>query len=211
MTEKSGFQPDTFNQAILMLRKHYLGGVLEAGCDEAGRGCLAGPVFAAAVIFPPGFSHPMMNDSKQLSTKHRYYLRDIIEKNAIAFAVEMACNKEIDTLNILNASILAIHRALGKLDPVPQHIIIDGNHFAPYCEIPFKTIIRGDSKYQSIAAGSILAKTYRDDFMVGLHNIFPQFGWDQNKGYPTRKHREAIFNCGITPLHRKSFTLLPLQ
>ena len=194
----------------LMLKKYYLEGIPEAGCDEAGRGCLAGPVFASAVILPPDFSHPMLKDSKQLSEKQRYYLRDIIIKNAISFAVAMACNEEIDDLNILNASILAMHRALDKLDLKPRHIIVDGNHFAPYFRIPFKTIIRGDSKYRSIAAASILAKTYRDDFMIGLHNIFPHYGWDRNKGYPTKKHREAILHCGITPLHRKSFTLLPL-
>jgi ribonuclease HII len=195
----------------LMLKNYYLGGVLEAGCDEAGRGCLAGPVFASAVILPPDFRHPNLKDSKQLSEKQRYYLRDIIIKNAISFAIGIACNEEIDDLNILNASILAMHRALDKLDPAPRHIIVDGNYFAPYFEIPSKTIIKGDSKYRSIAAASILAKTYRDDFMIGLHNIFPQYGWDRNKGYPTRKHREAILHCGITPLHRKSFTLLPLQ
>jgi ribonuclease HII len=194
-----------------MLKTHYLQGILEAGCDEAGRGCLAGPVFASAVILRANFSHPLLNDSKQLSEKHRYYLRDIIIKNAVSFAVAMACNEEIDDLNILNASILAIHRALDKLYPAPRHIIVDGNHFAPYFKIPFKTIIKGDCKYQSIAAASILAKTYRDDFMKDLHNSFPQYGWDRNKGYPTIKHREAIFNFGTTPLHRKSFTLLPLQ
>jgi ribonuclease HII len=194
-----------------MLKKQYLRGILEAGCDEAGRGCLAGPVFSAAVILPPDFNHPLLNDSKQLSVKQRYYFREIIEIEALSFAVEMACNEEIDALNILNASILAMHRALDKLDPIPQHIIVDGNHFAPYFKIPFKTIIKGDSKYQSIAAASILAKTCRDDYMAGLHNTFPEYGWNQNKGYPTRKHREAIFNCGITPLHRKSFTLLPSE
>jgi len=191
-----------------MLKRHYLGGILEAGCDESGRGCLAGPVFASSVILPAGFSHPLLNDSKQLSEKQRYYLRDIIINDATAFAVAMACNEEIDDLNILNASILAMHRALDKLYPFPQHIIVDGNHFAPYFGIPYKTIIKGDSKYQSIAAASILAKTFRDEYMTGLHNDFPQYGWSQNKGYPTRKHRDAIINFGITPFHRKSFALL---
>ena len=194
-----------------MLEKHYLEGILEAGCDEAGRGCLAGPVFASAVILPPDFSHPLLKDSKQLSEKWRYFFRDIIIRKAISYAVAMASNEEIDDLNILNASILAMHRALDKLDPVPQHIIIDGNHFAPYFKIPFKTIVKGDNKYRSIAAASILAKTFRDDFMIGLHKKFPRYGWNRNKGYPTKKHREAILHCGISPLHRKSFTLLPLQ
>ncbi len=191
-----------------MLKKHYLGGILEAGCDEAGRGCLAGPVFASAVILPPDFNHPLLNDSKQLSEKQRYYLRDIIIDHAISFAIATACNEEIDDLNILNASILAMHRALDKLIPLPGHIIVDGNHFAPYFGIPFKTIIKGDSKYQSIAAASILAKTYRDDYMNMIHENFPQYGWNHNKGYSTPEHREAIINFGITSLHRKSFSLL---
>ncbi|KPK85097.1 MAG: ribonuclease HII [Bacteroides sp. SM23_62_1] len=194
-----------------MLKKHYRGGILEAGCDESGRGCLAGPVFAAAVIFPPDFYHPLIKDSKQLSARERDDLRKIIEENAISFAVGMACNEEIDDLNILNASILAMHRALDKLIPTPEQIIVDGNYFAPYFEIPHRTIIKGDSIYQSIAAASIIAKTYRDDYMINLNKSFPEYGWAQNKGYPTKKHREALVSFGISPLHRKSFTLLPLQ
>ena len=194
-----------------MLKNHYLAGIPEAGCDEAGRGCLAGPVFASAVILPPGFNHSLLNDSKQLTEKQRYYLRDIITSQALSFGIAMACNEEIDDLNILNASVLAMHRALDKLDPKPRHIIVDGNYFAPYFKIPFKTIIRGDSKYQSIAAASILAKTCRDDYMYAIHEDFPQYAWDRNKGYPTRKHREAIIKFGITHLHRRSFTLLPQE
>jgi ribonuclease HII len=192
-----------------MLKKQYLKGVVEAGCDEAGRGCLAGPVFAAAVILPSGFSHPLINDSKQLTAKQRYFLREIIEANAISASVAMACNNEIDELNILNASILAMHRALDNLKLIPRHIIVDGNYFAPWYDVPFKTIIQGDCKYQSIAAASIIAKTYRDDFMNKLHAEYPQYNWEQNKGYPTREHREAIIKYGITSLHRKTFTLLP--
>jgi len=192
-----------------MLKKHYLKGTIEAGCDEAGRGCLAGPVFAAAVIFPAGFNHPLINDSKQLSARQRYQLREIIESSAVSCAVSMACNEEIDDLNILNASILAMHRALDNLPHVPEHIIVDGNYFAPWYDVPFKTIIKGDSKYQSIAAASILAKTYRDDYMKRLHFEYPQYNWEQNKGYPTQKHREAILKFGISSFHRKTFTLLP--
>jgi ribonuclease HII len=192
-----------------MLKRQYMRGVLEAGCDEAGRGCLAGPVFAAAVILPEGFYHPMINDSKQLTAKQRNVMREIIKENAISFSVATACNNEIDDLNILNASILAMHRALDNLKPLPGHIIVDGNHFAPWYDVPFKTIIKGDGKYQSIAAASIIAKTYRDDFMDKLHQEYPQYKWQQNKGYPTLEHREAIIKYGITSYHRKSFTLLP--
>jgi ribonuclease HII len=194
-----------------MLKKQYLRGVLEAGCDEAGRGCLAGPVFAAAVILPEGFCHPMINDSKQLTAKQRYFMREIIEASAVSFSVAMACNNEIDDLNILNASILAMHRALDNLKMTPGHIIVDGNYFAPWFNVPFKTIIKGDCKYQSIAAASIIAKTYRDDFMGKLHTQFPRYNWQQNKGYPTREHREAIIRYGITALHRKTFTLVPVS
>lgn len=192
-----------------MLRKHYLKGIIEAGCDEAGRGCLAGPVFAAAVILPAGFGHALINDSKQLSVKQRYMLREIIESHAVSYSISMACNEEIDDLNILNASILAMHRALDSLNPVPEHIIVDGNYFASWYGVPFKTIIKGDNKYQSIAAASILAKTYRDDYMKRLHCDYPQYDWEQNKGYPTQKHREAIFKFGASSFHRKTFTLLP--
>jgi ribonuclease HII len=192
-----------------MLKKHYLKGIIEAGCDEAGRGCLAGPVFAAAVILPAGFSHPQINDSKQLTSKQRYFMREIIEDHAISYSIAMACSEEIDDLNILNASILAMHRALDNLQPAPDHIIVDGNYFAPWYNVPFKTIIKGDSKYQSIAAASILAKTYRDDYMNRLHHDYPQYNWEQNKGYPTQKHREAISKYGISSFHRKTFTLFP--
>ena len=192
-----------------MLKKYYRKGTIEAGCDEAGRGCLAGPVFAATVILPAGFSHPLIIDSKQMTAKQRYLMRDIIKSHAISYGVAMACNEEIDDLNILNASILAMHRALDNLLPVPEHIIVDGNYFASWYSVPFKTIIKGDSKYQSIAAASILAKTYRDDYMNRLHHDYPQYNWEQNKGYPTRKHREAIFKYGASSFHRKTFTLLP--
>jgi ribonuclease HII len=192
-----------------MLRKYYLKGTIEAGCDEAGRGCLAGPVFAAAVILPDGFGHSMINDSKLLTAKQRYFIRDIIENHAVSYAIAMACNEEIDDLNILNASILAMHRALDNLKPIPEHIIVDGNYFAPWYRVPFKTIIKGDSRYQSIAAASILAKTYRDEYMNKLHRDYPQYNWEQNKGYPTQKHREAIFKFGVSSFHRKTFTLLP--
>ena len=194
-----------------MLKKQYIRGVIEAGCDEAGRGCLAGPVFAAAVILPEGFYHPMIKDSKQLSAKQRYFMRKIIEANAVSFSVGMSCNNEIEELNILNASILAMHRALDNLMPVPTHIIVDGNYFAPWYDVPFKTIIKGDCKFQSIAAASIIAKTYRDDLMNKLHSEFPRYNWQQNKGYPTREHREAIIKYGITALHRKTFTLVPVS
>ncbi len=194
-----------------MLKKQYLRGILEAGCDEAGRGCLAGPVFAAAVILPEGFYHPMINDSKQLTAKQRYFMRKIIEASAVSFSVAMSCNNEIDELNILNASILAMHRALDNLKQVPAHIIVDGNYFAPWYDVPFKTIIKGDCKFQSIAAASIIAKTYRDDFMNKLHTEYPWYNWQQNKGYPTLEHRQAIFKYGITSLHRKTFTLVSVS
>jgi ribonuclease HII len=192
-----------------MLRSHFAKGYIEAGCDEAGRGCLAGPVFSAAVILAPGFRHPLMNDSKQLTPKQRYYMREIIETHSLSYAIGMASSEEIDELNILNASILAMHRALDKLRPSPEYIIADGNYFAPWYSVPFKTIIKGDCKYQSIAAASILAKTYRDDYMNELHNDYPQYSWKQNKGYPTQQHREAIFKYGITSFHRKTFSFLP--
>lgn len=194
-----------------MLKKQYLRGVLEAGCDEAGRGCLAGPVFAAAVILPEGFYHPMINDSKQLTARQRYFMREIIEANAISFSVAMSCNNEIDELNILNASILAMHRALDNLKPVPGHIIVDGNSFAPWYDVPFKTIIKGDCKFLAIAAASIIAKTCRDDYMNKLHAEYPRYNWQKNKGYPTQEHREAIIKYGITALHRKTFTLVPVS
>lgn len=193
-----------------MLQSHHFSGTLvEAGCDEAGRGCLAGSVFAAAVIFPPDYHNPDLNDSKKLSEKKRYALREVVERDALAWAVGVVTPEEIDKINILNASILAMHRALDQLQPRPEAIIVDGNRFRPYHDIPFATIVKGDGKYLSIAAASILAKTYRDDYMLKLADEYPQYDWKDNKGYPTRAHREAIRQFGITPYHRKSFTLLP--
>lgn len=180
----------------------------EAGCDEAGRGCLAGAVYAAAVILPRDFRNELLNDSKQLSEKQRYALREVIEREAISYAVGVVSPEEIDQINILNASFLAMHRAVEQLNLPPQHLLIDGNRFKPYPGIPHTTVIKGDGKYLSIAAASILAKTYRDDYMHKLHQEHPQYDWQQNKGYPTRKHREAIRQHGITPYHRKSYNLL---
>ncbi len=182
---------------------------IEAGCDEAGRGCLAGPVFAAAVILPPGFSNPSLNDSKKLSESTRFKLRDIIQSEAIAFGVASADPEEIDSMNILEASILAMHRAVSLLKTIPDHLLVDGNRFHPYPGIGHNTVVKGDAIFMSIAAASILAKTSRDDFMRLIHKEYPRYGWDTNKGYPTGKHREAIRNYGPTPYHRKSFTLLP--
>lgn len=184
---------------------------IEAGCDEAGRGCLAGAVFAAAVILPPYFQHKDLTDSKQLSEKKRYELRPIVEKEALAWAVGVVTPEEIDRINILKASFLAMHRAIDQLKIRPDHLLIDGNRFTPYPEINHTTVVKGDGKYLSIAAASILAKTYRDDYMEELHAIYPDYCWHENKGYPTRAHREAIRKVGITPYHRKTFTLLPEQ
>lgn len=181
---------------------------IEAGCDEAGRGCLAGAVYAAAVILPRGFKNDQLNDSKQLSEKQRYALRVLIEKEAVAWAVGVVCPEEIDKINILNASFLAMHRAVGRLGVRPGHLLIDGNRFNPYPGIPHTTVVKGDAKYLSIAAASILAKTYRDDYMDALHEEYPLYGWDHNKGYPTPKHRAAIAQHGTTPYHRRSFNLL---
>ncbi len=182
---------------------------IEAGCDEAGRGCLAGPVFAAAVILPIDFSHPLLNDSKQLNERKRYEARIIVEENALCWAVAQVDPEEIDKINILNASFLAMHRALDQLTTRPTSLLIDGNRFKPYQEVPFHCIIKGDGKYLSIAAASILAKTYRDDYMLDLAKAHPQYDWPSNKGYPTVAHREAIKVHGPTPHHRKSFRLLP--
>jgi ribonuclease HII len=190
---------------------HNKEGLLEAGCDEAGRGCLAGPVFAAAVIFPPNYSNKLLNDSKQLSEKARYKLRKIIEDEAICYAVASCSNTEVDELNILRASIVSMHRSLEKLKPPAQFIIIDGNRFYPYQNIKHECIVKGDGKYLSIAAASVLAKTYRDDFMNQLHKQYPNYQWNKNKGYPTKAHREAIREFGATEHHRKSFNLLPKQ
>ena len=191
-----------------MLKGHYYEGKIEAGCDEAGRGCLAGSVYAAAVILPPDYQNELLNDSKQLTEKRRYELREIIERDAVAWAVGIVTPEEIDKINILNASILAMHRALDQLKVRPEAIIVDGNRFKPYQNLPYSTIVKGDGKYLSIAAASILAKTYRDDYMNELAREYPQYDWLSNKGYPTKKHREAIRQYGITPYHRKSYNLL---
>ena len=184
---------------------------IEAGCDEAGRGCLAGSVFAAAVILPPDFKNDDLNDSKQLSEKKRYALRPVIEKEAIAWAVGIVTPEEIDKINIRKASFLAMHRAIDQLQVRPEHLLIDGNRFTPYPDIKHTTVVKGDGKYLSIAAASILAKTYRDDYMDELAKEYPDYHWTENKGYPTKAHREAIRTIGITPYHRKTFTLLPEQ
>jgi len=191
-----------------MLLPYYHKDVIEAGCDEAGRGCLAGPVFAAAVILPPDFKSDMLNDSKQLSEKKRYALREVIEREALAWAVGIVTNEEIDRINILRASILAMHRALDGLKVRPEEVIIDGNRFMPYKDLPYTTIVKGDGKYMSIAAASILAKTYRDDHMLKLHEEYPAYHWDRNKGYPAPVHRQAIREHGTTPYHRMTFNLL---
>ena len=191
-----------------MLASHYYEGKIEAGCDEAGRGCLAGSVFAAAVILPDGYQNELLNDSKQLTEKKRYQLREIIERDAVAWAVGVVTPEEIDKMNILNASILAMHRALDQLKVRPEAVIVDGNRFKKYKDLPHTTIVKGDGKYLSIAAASILAKTYRDDYMNRLAEEYPQYDWLSNKGYPTKKHREAIRQYGITPYHRKTFNML---
>jgi ribonuclease HII len=193
----------------IMLTSYFDKNLTEAGCDEAGRGCLAGPVHAAAVILPKDFQHPLLNDSKQLSEKQRYEARKIIEQEAIAWAVAQLSPGEIDEINILNASFQAMHRAIDKLDQVPELLLIDGNRFKPYHEIPHQCIIKGDSKYLSIAAASILAKTYRDDYMMQIAEEFPYYDWHKNKGYPTKSHRAAIQEHGACKYHRHSFRLLP--
>ena len=217
-----------------MLESHYSDGLVEAGCDEAGRGCLAGSVYAAAVILPPDYTNDLLNDSKQLTEKRRYALREQIERDALAWAVGIVTPEEIDKINILNASILAMHRALDQLQIRPEAVIVDGNRFKPWIpkedsgqpesdsaspsspsgrsgEVPYTCIVKGDGKYLSIAAASILAKTYRDDYMNALAAEYPQYDWLSNKGYPTRKHREAIRQYGITPYHRRSYNLLGTQ
>ena len=191
-----------------MLKSHFYEGKVEAGCDEAGRGCLAGSVYAAAVILPDDYQNELLNDSKQLTEKKRYQLREIIERDAVAWAVGIVTPEEIDKINILNASILAMHRALDQLKVRPEAVIVDGNRFKKYKNLPHTTIVKGDGKYLSIAAASILAKTYRDDYMNELAKEYPQYDWLSNKGYPTKKHREAIRQFGITPYHRKSYNLL---
>lgn len=191
-----------------MLKNYYERGRVEAGCDEAGRGCLAGSVYAAAVILPPDYHNERLNDSKKLTARQRYALRQDIERDAVAWAVGVVTPQEIDQINILNASILAMHRALDQLQVRPEAIIVDGNRFKPYRDLPHTTIVKGDGKYLSIAAASILAKTYRDDEMVRLAQEYPDYDWQHNMGYPTRKHREAIRQHGITPYHRRTFNLL---
>ena len=192
-----------------MLLQYLNKGVVEAGCDEAGRGCLAGPVFAAAVILPPSFSNDLLNDSKKLTERQRYELRPIIEREAIAWAVGIVDNHEIDRINILRASIEAMHRAISQLKVRPEALLIDGNRFSPFEDIPHTTIVKGDGKIMSIAAASVLAKTYRDDFMTQIDQEFPQYNWRVNKGYPTKDHRAAIAQHGPTKYHRMSFRLLP--
>lgn len=191
-----------------MLLPYYNENLIEAGCDEAGRGCLAGSVYAAAVILPKDYRNDALNDSKRLSASRRYKLREEIMRDAVAWAVGVVTPSEIDEINILNASILAMHRAVDQLSVRPQALIIDGNRFRPYQDLPYTTIVKGDGKYQSIAAASILAKTFRDDYMKELHEQFPFYGWNRNAGYPTREHREAIREHGITSYHRKTFNLL---
>ncbi|MFD0993494.1 ribonuclease HII [Tenacibaculum geojense] len=194
-----------------MLQLNYSGHILEAGTDEAGRGCLAGPVVAAAVILPKNFKHEFLNDSKQLSEKKRQLLRPFIEENALAYHVSFIHNDEVDELNVLQASITGMQRSIGKLSTIPEFIIVDGNKFKPYKNIPHQTIVKGDAKYMSIAAASVLAKTYRDEFMEKIHEEFPEYNWKKNKGYPTKEHRNAIRQIGASKYHRKSFKLLPEQ
>ena len=196
---------------MLMLKLKINPELLECGTDEAGRGCLAGPVTAAACILPDNFAHPLLNDSKQLSASQRSELREIIESSAICWAIAHVHESEIDKMNILNASIEAMHRAIAQLKPIPEFIAVDGNRFKPLNQIPFECVIKGDGKYQNIAAASILAKTERDRYMKDLHQEYPQYDWNNNKGYPTAKHRAAIAQFGATPYHRQSFRLLPNQ
>ncbi|WP_088324475.1 ribonuclease HII [Polaribacter tangerinus] len=194
-----------------MLALNYSGFSLEVGTDEAGRGCLAGPVVAAAVILPENFSHSLLNDSKQLSEKNRTLLKPYIEEHALDFAVSYVWQDEVDKINVLQASIAAMHRAIDKLTQTPDFIIVDGNKFHKYAKIPHETIVKGDAKYLSIAAASVLAKTYRDSYMKRIHDEFPMYNWQKNKGYPTKEHRDAIRKFGITKYHRKTFRLLPEQ
>ena len=191
-----------------MLKPHLYEGLVEAGCDEAGRGCLAGSVFAAAVILPAGYDNAALNDSKKLTERRRYELREQIMADAEAWAVGEVTPEEIDRINILKASFLAMHRALDRLKVRPEAVIVDGNRFVPYRDLPYTTVVKGDGKYQAIAAASILAKTFRDDYMKSLHREYPCYGWDGNKGYPTAEHRRAIREHGVSPYHRMSYNLL---
>ena len=194
-----------------MLKLNYSGFTLETGTDEAGRGCLSGPVVAAAVILPADFKHELLNDSKQISEKKRNLLRPFIEENALAFGVSFIHQEEVDELNVLQASITGMQRSIGQLKIQPEFIIVDGNKFKPYKNIPYETIVKGDAKFMSIAAASVLAKTYRDEYMEKIHQEFPQYNWKKNKGYPTKEHRNAIREFGVTKYHRKTFKLLPEQ
>lgn len=194
-----------------MLELFYQDVMIEAGCDEAGRGCLAGPVFAAAVILPDGFYHPLLNDSKKVLPEERAELRAYIEQHAVAYSVASVDHEEIDRINILNASFKAMHLAIAALQKTPELLLIDGNRFPAYPSIPHQCIVKGDGKYASIAAASILAKTYRDEYMLQLHHQFPQYNWFQNKGYGTPAHRKALVEFGMSPLHRKSFQCIPQQ
>jgi len=194
-----------------MLLQHIIANRIECGTDEAGRGCLAGPVTAAAVILPSDFTNPMLNDSKQLSLKNREILKHIIKNEAICFGIAHVFPKKIDEINILNASILAMHKALAQLNPQPEFILVDGNKFKPYNNIKHKCIVKGDAKYMNIAAASVLAKTHRDEYMLKLHQKYPKYDWNKNKGYPTQHHRQAIENYGVTKFHRRSFKLFTDQ
>jgi ribonuclease HII len=194
-----------------MLKNNFSGFQFEVGTDEAGRGCLSGPVVAAAVILPANFNHELLNDSKQLSESKRNILRPIIEKEALSYGVSFVHHNEVDQLNVLQASITGMHRSISNMKIIPEYIIVDGNKFRKYRNIPYQTIVKGDAKYMSIAAASVLAKTYRDDFMEKIHKEFPVYNWKKNKGYPTKEHRKAIQEHGITKYHRKTFKLLPSQ
>lgn len=196
---------------LAMLKSYFKKGIIEVGCDEAGRGCLAGPVVAAAVILPSTFKNKLLNDSKKLTEKQRELLKPIIEKEAISYAVGIVDNNEIDKINILNASFLAMHRAIDQLNTTPELILVDGNRFKPYQDINHECIIKGDGKFMSIAAASVLAKTYRDELMTAYHQKYPDYNWKKNKAYPTKEHRAAIKKVGTTPLHRMTFRLLPEQ
>jgi ribonuclease HII len=192
------------------LKAYYTPDIPEAGCDEAGRGCLAGPVFAAAVILPASWDHPWLNDSKQMTARHRQELAVLIQAEALSWAIAQCTPEEIDRINILQASITAMHRAIDQLDPRPAHLLIDGNRFRPYLGLPHTCIVGGDGKYRTIAAASILAKTARDDFMREIHQEYPHYGWDQNMGYPTERHRAALQTYGLSPYHRRTFRCVPL-